>query len=60
MCWADTEGKDQDHGGSPAGGKLMVERLPYKKKKLIWFDLGSETGKWQMEILYVHLWCFST
>lgn len=55
MCWADTEGKDQEHGGSPAGGKLMVERLPYKKKKLILFDLGSETGKWQMEILYVYL-----
>lgn len=60
MCWADIEGKDQEHGGSPAGGKLMVERLPQKKKQLISFDPGSETAKWQMEILYVHLRCFGT
>lgn len=32
MCWADIEGKDQEHGGSRAGGKLMVERLLMKRK----------------------------
>lgn len=32
MCWADIEGKGQEHGGSPAGGKLMVERLLIKRK----------------------------
>ena len=25
--------------------KIMIERLPYKKKNLISFDIGSETDK---------------
>lgn len=36
---------DQEHGGNIAGGKIVIERLPYKKKNLISFDIGSETDK---------------
>lgn len=36
---------DQEHRGNTAGGKIMTEMLPCKKKKLISFDFGSETDK---------------